>query len=53
MSKYVYTFGKDITEGKGDMSDRKMSNPTLELPDDTPISDVELPTYMLNSNSIF
>jgi len=30
------------------MSDRKMLDPTPELPDDTPISDVELPTRIRN-----
>jgi DNA-directed RNA polymerase alpha subunit len=30
------------------MSDRKMLDPTPELPDDTPISDVELPARIGN-----
>jgi DNA-directed RNA polymerase alpha subunit len=30
------------------MSDRKMLDPTVELPDNTPISDVELPTRIRN-----
>ena len=34
------------------MSDRKMLDPIPELPDDTPISDVELPTRIRNALAV-
>jgi DNA-directed RNA polymerase alpha subunit len=35
-------------EGEGEMSEPNMLDPTPELPDDTPIGDVELPTRIRN-----